>query len=349
MSPRFAERGTIPRSTTPRLVDVARHAGVSTQTVSRVVRGMENVAPETRHMVQSAVDELGYMPNLAARAMASRSTGAIQVVIPGTMMYGYSATFIAISQAISAAGYHVSVTMSENLRSSGRPGRRRVAPIDVDGLVVMGSSEADAALATEFAGDLPVVLVLSGAFALPQVSTVSVNQRAGVHQVMKHLTQQGLKDIVHIVGPRGWVDSTERLAGYLEACALAGIESRTVTSETWESASGYNIGKELARGLPQAVFAANDQLALGCMRAFHEAGISIPEQCAFVGFDNSDGCADFFPSLTSVSQEFTYLGVRAVEALRRMGADGQPRDELIVPVLHIRSSSSVHNDTVKTD
>lgn len=320
--------------------DVAALAGVSHQTVSRVLNDHPRVRPETRQRVLDAIAQLGYRRNSAARALVTRRTGTIGVVTSGSALFGPTSTLIALEHAARDAGLFVSVatvptwgadqvsTVLEHFMSQG-----------VDGVVVIAAHD-DAVVAVQ-AFDEPVPIVMVGPKNLPgPLHSVAVDQYAGGRLAVRHLLELGHRDVVHLAGPVDWLDARWRIEGWRDELAAAGIRAGEPIPGDWSAQRGYDVGRELAAGeLPTAVFAANDQLALGLLRAFAEAGLRVPTDVSVVGFDDVDGSAHFFPPLTTVRQEFGALGRRCMELLLRAIAGECVDSGLIAPSIMVRASS----------
>lgn len=320
--------------------DVAALAGVSHQTVSRVLNDHPRVRPETRQRVLDAIAQLGYRRNSAARALVTRRTGTIGVVTSGSALFGPTSTLIALEHAARDAGLFVSVatvptwgadqvsTVLEHFMSQG-----------VDGVVVIAAHD-DAVVAVR-AFDEPVPIVMVGPKNLPgPLHSVAVDQYAGGRLAVRHLLELGHRDVVHLAGPVDWLDARWRIEGWRDELAAAGIRAGEPIPGDWSAQRGYDVGRELAAGeLPTAVFAANDQLALGLLRAFAEAGLRVPTDVSVVGFDDVDGSAHFFPPLTTVRQEFGALGRRCMELLLGAIAGECVDSGLIAPSIMVRASS----------
>jgi len=320
--------------------DVAALAGVSHQTVSRVLNDHPRVRPETRQRVLDAIAQLGYRRNSAARALVTRRTGTIGVVTSGSALFGPTSTLIALEHAARDAGLFVSVatvptwradqvsTVLEHFMSQG-----------VDGVVVIAAHD-DAVVAVQ-AFDEPVPIVMVGPKNLPgPLHSVAVDQYAGGRLAVRHLLELGHRDVVHLAGPVDWLDARWRIEGWRDELAAAGIRAGEPIPGDWSAQRGYDVGRELASGeLPTAVFAANDQLALGLLRAFAEAGLRVPTDVSVVGFDDVDGSAHFFPPLTTVRQEFGALGRRCMELLLGAIAGECVDSGLIAPSIMVRASS----------
>lgn len=332
----------------PALHDVGRLAGVSHQTVSRVLNGHPNVRPETRRRVLAAIADLGYRPNTAARALVTRKSAIIGVITTGSPQFGPSSTFLSVELAARDAGYFVSVA---SVRTQDR--QSLAATLDhlmsqaVEGIVVIAPQDFAAEAVVDAAGQVPVVVV-ADAPGLSHVVQVSVDQFAGAQMAVQHLIDRGHRRIAHIGGPADWFDAAARVRAWRTCLEQAGLDRGTLLQGDWSAASGYQAAISLlGSGLPDAVFAANDSMALGVLRAFREHGVAVPGDVAVVGFDDVAGAAYFDPPLTTVRQEFESLGALAVRSMRDriaagpagFGSDGFGGSQKIRPRLIVRDSS----------
>ena len=320
------------------LADVARRAGVSSNTVSRVVRNDPEVSDATRKRIQELLEELDYKPNLAARALARSRTGVIHVLLAAPMFHGHAQTFLSITNAAAIAGFHVSVSDAQGPSSRVPKIHHGLTPIDVDGVIVIGGQGPTLDLAVELGERVPTVLVLAGEHGFDKVSTVSVDNVLGARRAVEYLISLGVTDLLHIAGPVDWVDSGERLRGFREVCEERGLTPHVVQADSWDAADGYRLSKKW-RCPPAGLFAANDQLALGAIRAMLEAGVRLPEESRVVGYDDIVGAECFFPPLSTVRQDFAAVGRSAVELLNELMNDQPSRDTVIEPSLVIRASS----------
>lgn len=324
----------------PAMNDVAALAGVSHQTVSRVLNEHPSVRPATRERVLEAIATLGYRPNLAARALVTRRTGTLGVITPATALFGPTSTLVAFEQAARDAGFYVSVaTLREFSGSEVVASVEHFLAQGVDGVVVVAprSGTVDAVGGVHL--PVPVVLVSSGRAGV-DLPTVSVDQVAGGRLATEHLLASGRRDVVHVAGPQDWYDARDRLRGWREALEAAGLPAVERGAAGWSAADGFDVGAAMVRdGLPDAVFAANDQLALGLLAAFGQAGVRVPQDVAVVGFDDEPGTAFYPPPLTTVRQDFDELGRRAVQAVVDALADATPVHQAIAPALVVRRSS----------
>ncbi|GAA1108215.1 LacI family DNA-binding transcriptional regulator [Nocardiopsis composta] len=328
----------------PVMADVARLAGVSHQTVSRVLNDHPNVRAETRERVLAAIGELGYRRNSSARALVTRRTGVIGVVAFATTHYGPARTLTGIEHAARAAGYFVSVvTLNEVTRQEVRGAMEHLARQAVEGYVVIAPKRAVIEAMPEWAGGAPVVAVEGG--EAPDLPVVCVDQRGGAHQATRHLLELGHRTVAHIAGPRDWLEAEERVAGWRQALEEAGAPAAEPHHGDWRPRSGYEIGRALAAGgaLPSAVFVANDQMALGVLRALAERGLRVPEDVGVVGFDDVPEAEFYSPPLTTVAQDFTEVGERAIRVLVDLleqggGAAERPVREVVHAHMVVRSS-----------
>jgi DNA-binding LacI/PurR family transcriptional regulator len=296
--------------------DVAALAGVSHQTVSRVLNDHPSVLPATRQRVLDAITELGYRRNLAARALVTRRSGTIGVLGSGSALFGPTSTLIAIERAARDAGLFVSVATLSRWDAGDVVGvLDHFMTEGVDGVVVVAAHDDAVEAVRAFEASVPVVMV--GPVGLPApLLSVAVDQYQGGRQAVRHLLDLGHTHVTHIAGPLDWLDARRRLEGWRDELAVAGVEAGDPVHGDWSADRGYEVGQQLAAGtLPTAVFAANDQLALGLLRAFAEAGLRVPDDVSVVGFDDVDGSAYFYPPLTTVRQDFVALGTRCLEVL----------------------------------
>ena len=321
--------------------DVASLAGVSHQTVSRVLNAHPNVTARTRARVERAIAELGYRPNTAARSLVTRQSLAIGVLAAGTAQYGPANTLLGVQQAARNEGYSVSMaSLSAVTPAAINNALEHFLMQSVDGIVVIVPHEA--MLKSLRAIHLAVPLVAVGFSADERLTVVAVNQRAGAALAVEHLVNLGHTAIAHISGPRDWIDAAARADGWRRTLQQAGLRAAVLTEGDWSAESGYLAGLELAAaGNVTAVFAANDQMALGALRAFGEAGLRVPEDISIVGFDDQPEAAYFVPPLTSVNQGFAELGARCIQMLLSDMAGGRSEAASVLnPKLVVRASTA---------
>nr|WP_308221203.1 LacI family DNA-binding transcriptional regulator [Isoptericola sp. S6320L] len=343
----------------PSMADVAAVAGVSHQTVSRVLNEHASVRGETRERVQAAIQELGYRRNSAARALATSRSGTLGVVTTGSALFGPTSTLIAVEEAARDKGYFVSVaTLRTYDTRSMHEALEHFMAQGVDGIVVIAPHDDVAAAVESFRAPVPVVVVAAlgettaetragSAAGEPASATMSVavDQRAGARAATEHLLGLGHADVVHVAGPQDWFDARERAAGWREALAAHGIEPTRPRTCSWSAEDGYHAGQDLAEAVvagegPTAVLAGNDQLALGILRALWERGLRVPDDVSVVGFDDVAGAAYFVPPLTTVRQPFAALGAQCVAMVLASLAGETVAVERIEPRLVVRSSTA---------
>jgi DNA-binding LacI/PurR family transcriptional regulator len=326
--------------------DVGRLAGVSHQTVSRVINGSRHVSPQTRERVLAAMSELGYRPNSIARALVTGRTRTLGVVSFDTTLYGPASTLFGIERAAHEAGYFIMVASLKALdRTSVIEAIDRLRVQGVDGVLVIVSEQesADALLHAPF--DVPLVAVEAG----PEsgIPVVAVNQHEGAAMATRHLLELGHETVHHITGPLGSLESQQRAAGWRATLEAAGARRPEPLIGDWSARAGYHLARRLTKDRSlSAVFVSNDQMALGLLRAMHEAGRRIPEELSVVGFDDIPESPYFMPPLTTVRQDFGEVGSRSlrvlVRAIESAEAGGRPPEgSLVSPELVVRASTSV--------
>ncbi|GAA2545092.1 LacI family DNA-binding transcriptional regulator [Mycolicibacterium diernhoferi] len=329
-----------PTTGKPVMADVARLAGVSHQTVSRVINGSASIRPETKARVEQAISELGYRPNTAARALVTRRSGVIGIVGSNSALYGPSSIQRSVEEAARAAGYFSSmVPLAEVTREALADALDHLARQSVEAIVMIAAQEDALAVAHAADSGVPMIVVegdLSG-----RGLSVGVDQIDGARQATRHLISLGHRAIDHIAGPRTWTEARGRRIGYEEAMRDAGLEVRESPVGDWTPARGYAIGCELARRSDAtAVFVANDQMAIGVLHAFARNGLRVPEDVSVVGFDDLPESAYLNPALTTVRQDFKAVGQRAIELVIAT-LEGATLDvSLLAPELIIRESTS---------
>jgi DNA-binding LacI/PurR family transcriptional regulator len=324
----------------PAMTDVAKLAGVSHQTVSRVLNDHPNVREQTRMRVHAAIAELGYRPNRAARVLVTGTSHVIGVVSQSSTLYGPAATLTALAETALRHGFTVNVESVRALDHQpiadaiGRHLDQRVA-----GLVVIAPVES----ANDALDDLPDDIPLVSIDGDPKRTTelVTVDQEAGAYAATKHLLAAGHKTVWHVSGPDFWFDSQGRLAGWQRALTEAGAEIPPVMSADWFAASGYRAGQILARMADvTAVFAANDHLALGILRALNERGRRVPEDISVVGFDDVPEAAYYIPPLTTVRPDFDAVAAASIDLLLAQIRSGHRLGDrrILTPTLVTRDS-----------
>lgn len=321
------------------MTDVARLAGVSHQTVSRVLNDHTSVRPQTRERVLAAIEQLGYRRNLSARALVTRRSGLLGIVSSGSSRSGPAGTLGALEQAARMAGYFVTVAITpEPEPEHHREIIDAFVEQGVEGVVVIAPTPGVAEVAQVLSARVPVIVV-SAWQPPPNVPTISVDQRAGAGLAAEHLLSLGHRDVVHVTGPIDWFDAAARIEGWHEQLDIAGVTPRADLVGDWSSERGYELGTELLADLPTAVFATNDLTALGVLRAFAEAGVRVPQDVSVIGFDDLEGAANFYPPLTTVRQDLRALGAAALGSLVETIAGGAAGLRRLPPELVVRAST----------
>lgn len=330
----------------PVMADVARRAGVSHQTVSRVLNEHAHVRAATRARVLAAIDELAYRRNCTARALVTRRTQVLGVIAFDTTLYGPASTLFGIEQAARRAGYFVSiVSLKAITQESVREAVGYLAGQSVDGLLVIAPQRQAVAALAGVPADLPVVAVEGG--QAPDLPVVCVDQAAGAAAVTRHLLDLGHRSVAHVAGPPDWLEAEARLQAWRRTLVAAGAPVPEVRYGDWSPRSGYEAGRALAgrylAGADEAtaVFVANDQMALGLLRAFQEDGIDVPGQVSVAGFDDVPEAGFFCPPLTTVRQDFAQVGRRSLDLLLDQLATGRTTAARVVvpPRLVVRAST----------
>jgi len=324
------------------MADVGRLAGVSHQTVSRVINGSPQVRPETRRRVLDAMKTLGYRPNLLARGLATGRSNTLGVVSFDTTLYGPASTLLGIERAAHEAGYFIVIVSLNALdRASVGEAVERLSLQGVDGILVIAPLKAAAEALLEPPAGIPLVAVEAGPEEV--IPVVEVDQFAGAYAATRHLLDLGHKRVWHIAGPPEFLESKQRIAGWTAALQEAGVVPPPVLVGDWSPRAGYDLGRRLASDhTVTAVFVANDQMALGVLRAMHEAGRPVPSGVSVVGFDDIPESQYFIPPLTTVRQDFDEIGARSLRVLVREIESGiqQPGALKVQPELIVRTSTA---------
>ena len=350
----------------PNITDVATLAGVSHQTVSRVLNGEAGVRAPTRARVDAAIRELGYRPSAAARALASRKTRTIGLVTTGATLFGPSSIMLAFNEAARAAGYQVTIA---SLASGDRDAM--VGAIDAllsqnpEALVLIVADFATLAAVSDV--DIRVPLVTAVSTDRDGFHSVSIDQFEGARLATRHLIELGHRDILHLTGAAGSVDASERERGWRHELVAARLAVPDPIVGDWTPAAGYAAGMALATSGKlscgstggstggsaggavdigaTAIFCSNDQMAIGLLHALADSGVSVPGDVSVVGFDDIPESAHFAPPLTTVRQDFPELGERMMRAVVEVLAGGHPPvPDVAAPHLVARASTApTHN------
>lgn len=331
--------------------DVARRAGVSISTVSHALSGARPISEPTKRRIMEAIAELGYRPNKLATSLVSRRSETIAVVASRLEAFGPVRSVIGIEQQAGDLGYqlllnllHVPDDPNPSLVLDDLVARR------VDGIIWAASEigENRAWVCPERLKHLPPIVFLGK--PREGVTTVSVDNAEGARLVTQHLIDQGRRKIGVIAGPLNFRAASERYSGWEETLIRAGLEADPlrVVEGDWTAAGGARAARTLLAQAPDidAIFAHNDQMALGALSALAESGRRVPDDIALVGFDNTPESEFFQPPLTTVATNMTEVGRTAVLELHRLieaklqGQDpGAPIAKILPPELIVRTSS----------
>ncbi|MFG2077524.1 DNA-binding transcriptional regulator, LacI/PurR family [Nonomuraea maritima] len=333
---------TPPKRRQPVMADVAKEAGVSHQTVSRVINDHPNVRAATRARVEEAISRLGYRRNLVARALVTKRSRTLGVVSFDTTLYGPASTIYGIEQAARTAGYFVSIVSLKTIDSDNvRDAIGYLAEQGVDGVVVVAPQRSAWAALESLPAGMPAVAVEGAHHG--GVSAVSIDQIEGARLATRHLLEQGHDTVWHITGPADWLETEGRIEGWRAVLEEAGRPVPEPLTGDWSPRAGYEAGKSLAamKGVT-AIFAANDQMALGVLRALSEEGVRVPDDISVVGFDDIPESEFFSPPLTTVRQDFAAVGRHCIEVLLRQIDMGPAAHERLVvpPGFVVRSSTA---------
>lgn len=327
--------------------DVAQRAEVSVASVSRVLNDSGTVTESTRLRVIQAVDALSYVPHSGARSLSIRRTDTVGVILPDLFGEFFSELIRGMDVAARESGLHLMVSSSHDDADEAALAIRSMRG-RVDGLIVLSPHLDAANLAANLAGALPVLLMNGGATDEARPS-IRVDNFGGAMAAVEHLLATGRRRIAHIAGPAGNLEAEARMAGYAEAMGTAGLEA-TIVDGDFTQASGHRAVASLtADHAIDAVFAANDMMAVGALLGLQEAGVRCPEDIAVVGFDDIPIAALVRPSLTTMRIDIADTGRRALRRLVEMieAANDPTRrvdasSEIVRPVLVARQSSSSH-------
>jgi DNA-binding LacI/PurR family transcriptional regulator len=324
------------------MADVARRAGVSAQTVSRVSNGHPGVVGSTREQVLAAMQELGYRPNSAARALKYGQFRTIGVILFTLSTVGNSRTLEAIVDHAASEGYAITlIPVAVPTRDGVLGAFTRLGELAVDAVIVIMENHLVDAATVSLPSGVPVVVVDSDAD--DRYATVDTDQVDGARRAVGHLLDLGHRTVWHVAGPEESFAAERRATGWRSTLERSGRRVPPPARGDWSSDSGYRAGLLLADEPDcTAVFAANDQMALGLLRAFHDRGRVVPRDISVVGFDDIPDTVSFIPPLTTVHQDFAEVGRRCVErVLCQVRAEAVEPGTSLVPVrLVVRESTA---------
>jgi DNA-binding LacI/PurR family transcriptional regulator len=334
------------RSRAPSIRDVARVAGVSHQTVSRVLNNSDAIRAETRDRVVAAMEELQYRPNRAARALVTSRTRTIGVLTSLRSNYGPARTLQAIEDAAVLRGYAVTTAnIAKPTDDAVREGIGHLLDQDVEGIIVIAPQQRVFDVIEELGVRTPYVTMRS---RVGEDSTsLWVDQMMGARLATAHLLDLGHEYVRHIAGPRDWIEADARMQGFLREMSDRDKPVQPPILGDWTAEFGYHAGRELLRWRDcTAIFCSNDAMALGVMHAARSYGLDVPGDLSVIGYDDIPEAQHFWPPLTTVTVDFAELGRRCVDLLLPIEGELRPVD--IVPQLVVRGSTAAPRSRAQT-
>lgn len=318
------------------ITQVAKEAGVSIQTVSRVINNRQEITPATRQHVQDVIKRLGYQPNAIARSLSQRRSHTLGVVTSGLEYYGPSHILVGVEQGANQEGLSILLNLlhqpeSENIGKivNGLISRQ------VEGIIwAVPEISNNRSWFREVIPQLSIPVIFLSTQPKDDLNVVEIDNRNGAYMATAHLLERGYRKIGMITGPLTWWAASERRRGWQEALTAAKIpfSDAQIVEGNWSAESGEQGLHELLAKSPdiQAVFACNDQMALGLMRAARSLGKRIPEDLAVVGFDDIPESAFYYPPLTTIRQGLYELGQVAVQTFMKL-REAEQRGETSIP------------------
>ncbi len=336
----------------PTIKEVASMAGVSTQTISRVLNERPDVSPDTRKRVQKVIEELGYRPSALARSLIRQRSYTLGVVIAGLEYIGPSRVLSGITAAAEQSGYSILLKELPSFDEDNiKPIFQALLARHVDGIIwAVPEVGENHAWIHDSTPDLNVPIVYMTTAPQTNISVVAVDNYQGVRTAMSHLFEQGYRNIAHISGPLEWWESRQRMAAWRDALAEEGlpVNENQWSEGNWSPESGASAVAKLFDQYPEmdAILSGNDQMALGAIHFAAEKGIRIPEEIGIVGFDNIVKSAFFSPALTTLQQDqYKTAQLTVGEMIKIIEAEWQgidpvdPQAILLPPKLIVRQSS----------
>ena len=333
------------------LDDVAKLAGVSTATVSRVINNYPHVRKSVREHVQKVIDETGYQPNVAARSLASNRTNVVGLVIPNSVSNFFTDPYFSrltegIAYACNENDYVLSLFIFNSKEIEHKLFPRLTRRGMVDGIIIQSTGLHDEAINYLTEGDIPYVIA-GRSINAPQASYVDVENRSGAFKATMHLIQLGRKRIATITGTLDTSVGLDRLEGYRKALedSRIDIDESLITEGDFTELGSYYATKRLLVHNPDAIFVASDTMATGTIQALREENISIPKDIALVGFDDLPPSRSATPPLTTVRQPIRRFGTTLMETLLDILENGPepPRKIIFDTELVIRESCGMRS------
>jgi len=325
----------------PNIYNVAALAGVSHQTVSRVINNHHSIRPETRQRVERAMAKLGYTPNPAARSLVTSRSRIIGMLVADSVLYGPTGMLSAMERRARDAGYFaVTVGVRADSEESWAEGIAHLLRLNPEGFAVIALPKGAGKTLAKASNGKPMVAIDADGAAAKW--TVGIDNFVGGGIATEHLKSLGHKRVLHIVGLESSFEAQERKRGYESSMRASDLEPITIQGD-WDTETGFKIGIDLNLDMlgVTAIFAGNDQLALGLLKAFRIRGIEVPKDLSMIGFDDIPEAPYFVPPLTTVRQDFNKLGDIAIKLLiGQMNGGPEEQPEKVLPELIIRESTA---------
>ncbi len=322
------------------IYDVAKLAGVSHQTVSRVLNNHSSLKPATREKVEKAITDLSYRPNHAARQLVTSRSRLIGVLIAEADLYGPASILNAMEKIARQEGYSlISIAVSAGSRESWQEAIDQLRNLAIDGVITIAvPSEIVKEIESSLDG---AVIVIVDSEPSKKFDVVNMDNIYGATIATRYLIDAGHTEILHVSGPENGYESTKRKVGYETTMKAAGLKPDVITGD-WSIAKGFEVGVKVSKmkKRPTAIFCANDHLALGMIKAFSEVGIDVPGDVSIIGFDNIPEANYLIPALTTVGQNFDEIGNHAIERMLLQLRAGSTKEAVMIkPALVLRSST----------
>ena len=323
------------------IYDVADLAGVSHQTVSRVLNNHPSLKPETRAKVEQAIAKLEYRPNQAARQLVTSQSQLIGLLVSGTELFGPSGILKSIESEARTSGYSViTISVLSRSRESWMDAIAQLRGLNIDGVITVAMSRE---VIDEVKAALPdAALVVVATEPSKNFDVINIDDLNGGLLATNHLIDQGHTKILHISGPVAQYESQMRKLGYERAMKKAGLKTQVLDGD-WSISTGLELGEKIfsSKDLPTAIFCSNDHLSLGVIKAASHKGLRIPEDISLIGFDDIPEAEYFLPSLTTVKQNFIELGeIVIAKVLSNLKEKSKNETLFMQPKLIVRNSTT---------
>lgn len=323
------------------ILDVARVAGVSPATVSRVINGTAKVSPATREAVQSAISTLHYEPNKFARSLITNRSRIIGVLIDRSIRYATANVLVQLEEYASLMGYmSVVLTVDKPFRERFTQSLTKLRSLSVEGIIVIAPRVGLSKTIVDCHVPEPVIIVSSELSDIG-IPMVGEDQYTGACRAVRHLVQSGHRQIWHVAGSQDWFDERRRMEGWKDTLELQGLGAGKMLQASWSPKSAYEIVMDTDFShCPDAMFVASDHMAMAVIAALTSKGLRVPDDISIVGFDDAEGTAYVTPPLTTVKQNLPAVARKAVSLLVSV-IEGKPVDMVTMmnSELVIRSST----------